>query len=162
MISWNQMKGRVFSFLKTNITEIRDNVQELRALCVPEKPVYEGQVTLEEYEDFVTGLASPDGMSSEKAKIGMGALGVAGEGGEVADIAKKVLYHGKPFDEETKNKMKNELGDVIWYIAFLARNVLDSSIQELIDMNVEKLQARYKSGQFTVAEFMEKEKKGDG
>ncbi len=157
MISWDQMKGRVFSFLKTNITEIRDNVQELRALCVPEKPVYEGQVTLEEYEDFVTSLASPEGMSSEKAKIGMGALGVAGEGGEVADIAKKVLYHGKPFDEANRDAMIKELGDVMYYVAFLARNVLNSSIQEIIDTNVDKLQKRYKTGKFTVAEFMAKE-----
>lgn len=120
----------------------------------------EKRVTLEEYEAFVTRLASTTSMHSFEAKLGTGGLGLGGEAGEVADIAKKVLFHGMPFDEEVKQKLKKELGDGLWYITFTAVHVCDSSLQEILEMNVEKLQKRYSTGVFTTEEFMKKEKGG--
>ena len=61
------------------------------------------------------------------------------------------------WNEESKKKILNELSDVMWYVAFTARNVLGVSIEEIIDANVEKLQDRYKTGKFTTEEFMVKE-----
>lgn len=115
------------------------------------------RLSWEEYGDFVTGLASPDGMVDEKARIGMGCSGLAGEGGECVDLAKKILYHGMPFDDKTKQKLMKETGDCVWYIAFLCRNVFDCTLDDLIEMNVTKLRERYKSGAFSVEEFMKKE-----
>ena len=111
---------------------------------------------LSEYENFVLGLAFPRSMASMEAKLGTGGLGLAGEAGEVADIAKKILFHEMELTDEVRMKLLKECGDVMWYVAFTAC-ALGSSIQEVIDMNVEKLSARYKSGQFSKEEFMQKE-----
>jgi len=46
------------------------------------------------------------------------ALGIAGESGEVADLVKKHVGHGHELDRE---KLKEELGDVLWYVATMAR-----------------------------------------
>jgi NTP pyrophosphatase (non-canonical NTP hydrolase) len=75
------------------------------------------------------------------------ALGVAGEGGEVADYMKKVLFHHIPMD---KDKLKKEIGDVMWYIACLA-NYYDMTLSECAKENVEKLKKRYPNG-FTTAD----------
>lgn len=130
----------------------------------PEEPevVYEGQVSMEDYEKFVTKLASTTSMHSFEAKLGTGGLGLSGEAGEVADLVKKLLYHGKEFDEETREKMVSELGDILWYLTFTAKNVCGVSLQEVLDKNVEKLQSRYKTGKFTVEEFKVKEANGEG
>lgn len=74
------------------------------------------------------------------------ALGLAGEAGEVCDLLKKVHGHGKAYDAD---KMKKELGDVLWYLANLA-SAHGFNLSEVAEANVEKLQARYPNG-FTVA-----------
>jgi NTP pyrophosphatase (non-canonical NTP hydrolase) len=74
------------------------------------------------------------------------ALGLAGEAGEVCDLLKKVNGHGKPYDAE---KLKLELGDVLWYVAAIALGH-GFSLDELMVANVSKLRARYKDG-FSVA-----------
>lgn len=113
--------------------------------------------TLTEYEDWVTAKMSPASMADFNAKIGTAGLGLGGEGGECADLAKKVLFHGMEFTEEVRQKFIKELGDTFFYLAFAARNVCGVSLQEVLDQNVEKLDARYKAG-FTVEEFMAKER----
>lgn len=115
-------------------------------------------MTLDEYCDFVTKLASKDSMVDFKSKLTTGAMGMAGEAGEVVDIAKKILFHGQPYTDEVRQKLIKELGDEIWYLAFFCRNVLNISIEEVIEANVQKLSARYKSLEFTTEEFMAKEK----
>jgi NTP pyrophosphatase (non-canonical NTP hydrolase) len=91
-----------------------------------------------------------------ESKMGTGGLGLAGEAGEVADIVKKIIFHEMELTEEVRAKLLKECGDVMWYLAFTAR-ALGSSLQEVIDMNHEKLSARYKSGKFSHEEFMQKE-----
>lgn len=113
-------------------------------------------MTLEEYCDFVVSKASERSTRDFESAIGTSGLGIAGEAGEIADLTKKVLFHGMEFTEEVRNKFIKELGDVMWYAAFLARVVLQVKIEDVIDANVEKLNARYKEG-FTTAEFMAKE-----
>lgn len=66
-------------------------------------------------------------------------LGLAGESGEVVELLKKHIGHGHPLDKE---KLKKELGDVLWYIAALARTAgLDLS--DVAVANIEKLKKRY-------------------
>lgn len=70
------------------------------------------------------------------------ALGLAGESGEVCDLIKKWAYHQVPYDTD---KMRKELGDVLWYLSALASDhgmTLDSVASE----NVEKLRKRYPDG----------------
>jgi NTP pyrophosphatase (non-canonical NTP hydrolase) len=118
---------------------------------------FEKITCLTDYEDFVTSLASPESMKDFQSKLTTGALGLAGESGEIADTVKKILFHNLEMTEEIRQRLIAECGDVCWYIAFIARNVLGSSIQEIIDHNISKLQKRYKSGKFTTEEALAKE-----
>lgn len=111
----------------------------------------------DEYSEFVTGLASEYSMKDFNSKLLTGGLGLAGEAGEVADLVKKVVFHGKEWNEDLRQKMILEVGDLGWYLAFICKNVLNVTLQDVIDANVKKLQDRYKTGKFTVKEFTEKE-----
>lgn len=70
------------------------------------------------------------------------ALGVAGEAGEVADLVKKAFGHGHPLDFE---KLAEELGDVLFYVAALA-DAAGASLSDVANFNVEKLRRRYPDG----------------
>ncbi len=86
--------------------------------------------------------------SSLESKLSMGGLGVAGEAGEVADLIKKILFHGRAqlqgntLSEEMRQKLIHEIGDVHWYLEFLAAS-LEISTEEIKEMNVKKLRDRY-------------------
>jgi NTP pyrophosphatase (non-canonical NTP hydrolase) len=86
-------------------------------------------------------------------------IGMTSEAGEGQEIVKKVLFQGKPFTEETRIHLKKELGDVIWYW-INACNALDLDPNEVVQQNVEKLQARYPGGNFD-AHYSENRKEGD-
>ena len=77
------------------------------------------------------------------------ALGLTAEGGEFTEIVKKIVFQGKPVNEENIFHMKRELGDIMWYVAQACMS-LDTSFDEIIEMNVEKLKARYPGGEFDV------------
>src|SRR5215207_189316 len=71
-------------------------------------------------------------------------LGLAGEAGEVANIVKKIQRdHGGIINDEIRTKLKDELGDVLWYISACA-DELGLTLQEIAEYNVEKLAARHK------------------
>lgn len=71
-----------------------------------------------------------------------GALGLAGESGEVADMVKKHLFQGHPLDTE---KIAKELGDVAWYVAATAY-AIGYGLDEILIMNIDKLWKRYPEG----------------
>jgi len=71
-----------------------------------------------------------------------GALGLAGESGEVADHIKKHLFQGH---ELNKEHLAKELGDICWYVAIAAEG-LGYSLSEIMEMNVAKLLKRYPNG----------------
>ena len=77
------------------------------------------------------------------------ALGLTAESGEFTEVVKKILLQGKPYNEENVFHMKRELGDICWYLA-QACMALDTSFDEIIEMNVDKLKARYPGGEFDV------------
>ena len=70
------------------------------------------------------------------------ALGLAGEAGEVAEIAKKGIFHQHGLD---KDRIKKELGDVLWYAAGLA-STLGFDLSSIMHENIEKLEERYPEG----------------
>lgn len=88
-----------------------------------------------------------------------GAIGMASEGGEFAEIVKKCIFQGKPLDDETVFHCKRELGDIIWYWINSCR-ALGLDPNEVIEENVNKLKARYPGGEFDV-HYSENRKKGD-
>ncbi len=73
-------------------------------------------------------------------------LGLAGETGEVVEKIKKVIRdkNGK-VDEESKEKIKKELGDVLWYIAQIC-NELNIDMEEVAEENLRKLFSRKERG----------------
>lgn len=70
------------------------------------------------------------------------AIGLAGEAGEIAELAKKGIFHQHGID---KDKFKKELGDCLWYIAGLCTK-LDLNMSEIMQENIDKLIARYPNG----------------
>jgi|TARA_E500000178_G_C16871813_1_gene684797 NTP pyrophosphatase (non-canonical NTP hydrolase) len=88
-----------------------------------------------------------------------GAIGMASEGGEFAEIVKKCIFQGKPLDDETVFHCKRELGDIIWYWINSCR-ALGLDPNEVVEENVNKLKARYPGGEFDV-HYSENRKKGD-
>jgi NTP pyrophosphatase (non-canonical NTP hydrolase) len=71
-------------------------------------------------------------------------LGLAGEAGEVANIVKKIQRDaGGVTTSETRAKLKDELGDVLWYISACA-DELGLTLAEIAEFNVKKLAARHR------------------
>ena len=87
------------------------------------------------------------------------ALGLTAEAGEFTEVVKKIVFQGKPYNEDNVFHMKRELGDICWYLAqaFMA---LDTNFDEILDMNIEKLSARYPDGTFNEY-YSENRKEGD-
>lgn len=70
------------------------------------------------------------------------AMGLAGETGEVIDVLKKILFHGKPLD---RTELMSEIGDVLFYLDWLA-SLHGMTLQEVADANIIKLLKRYPDG----------------
>ena len=77
------------------------------------------------------------------------AFGVSAEAGELAEIIKKIFLQGKPYNEENIIHMKKEAGDILWYMSQLCI-ALDTTFEELMEINYQKLSARYPEGTFSV------------
>jgi hypothetical protein len=87
-------------------------------------------VTSDESRDFIAfsdRIVSLDEKGANIERLLTGAVGINAEGGEVMEIVKKLIFQGKPWNDETVYHLKRELGDVMWYVmqCLLA---LDSSV----------------------------------
>ncbi|NMA95459.1 MAG: nucleoside triphosphate pyrophosphohydrolase family protein [Clostridiales bacterium] len=92
-----------------------------------------------EYQEAALRTASS---TATKDLILNGALGLAGESGEVADHIKKHLFQGHDLDRQN---LVNELGDICWYIAIMAEG-LGYTLEDVMKLNIEKLLRRYPDG----------------
>ena len=121
-------------------------------------------VDTKKYLDFVAGVTSMPSQDSDilEARIDelvangadvhhllTAALGLTAESGEFTEVVKKIILQGKPYNEDNVFHMKRELGDICWYLA-QACMALDTTFDEIIEMNVDKLKARYPGGEFDV------------
>jgi NTP pyrophosphatase (non-canonical NTP hydrolase) len=77
------------------------------------------------------------------------ALGISAEAGELVEIIKKILLQGKSYNEDNVIHMKKEAGDVLWYLSQLCI-ALDTTFEELMEINYQKLSARYPEGTFDI------------
>jgi len=123
------------------------------------------QIDTKKYVEFVRQTTSP--ASSDLAKLltrlteldveadadvprlMTAAFGISAEAGEFTEVVKKVFLQGKPWNDENAFHLKRELGDIMWYLA-QACMALDTSFEEILEMNYEKLSARYPEGSFDV------------
>ena len=132
------------------------------------------KIDTEKYLEFVEGVTSPPSLDypvmaarlseleangTNTTQLLTAALGLTAESGEFTEVVKKIVFQGKPYNEENVFHMKRELGDICWYLA-QACMALDTTFDEVIEMNVEKLQARYPGGSFNV-HSSENRKEGD-
>ena len=121
-------------------------------------------VDFEKYTEFVDAVTSNESKSSESFSVRLrelyseglpverlltAAVGMSAESGEFIEVVKKMIFQGKPVNEENLFHLKRELGDVMWYVA-QACMALDTSFDEIVEMNVEKLKKRYPGGEFDV------------
>jgi NTP pyrophosphatase (non-canonical NTP hydrolase) len=97
----------------------------------------ESKLKLNEYQSTSSRTANPH--EGELTNYG---LGIAGEAGEVADLIKKAVFHGHKIEKE---KIKKELGDVLWYTGQVAR-LAGITLEEVATANIEKLMKRYPEG----------------
>ena len=100
-------------------------------------------------EAFVYRVQELAGEGCDIQRLMTAAVGVCAEGGEFMEIIKKIAFQGKPYTEDNVYHMKRELGDIMWYMA-QACIALDVSFEELVEMNVAKLEKRYPGGSFDV------------
>jgi hypothetical protein len=132
------------------------------------------KIDLNKYQDFVqtvTSDASNDfsafiarivALEEQGVNVPLlmtGSIGLASEGGEFSEIVKKMVFQGKPFNEDNRYHMKRELGDIIWYWINACR-ALGYDPNDVIAENVKKLEARYPGGSFD-AFYSENRKEGD-
>jgi len=95
-------------------------------------------MTFSEYQNFTKTTSIYKG---EKKWIPL-TLGLVGESGEVAEKVKKILRDKNgEISEETKNDLIREIGDVLWYISELSRE-LAFPLEDVAKINMEKLQSR--------------------
>lgn len=71
-----------------------------------------------------------------------GLMGLTGEAGELTDLFKKWVFHNAPLDEK---HAKKEVGDVLWYVAMICHS-MGWSMDDIMQMNIDKLKARYPEG----------------
>ena len=112
-----------------------------------------------DYPILAARLAELEANGTNVSQLMTAAFGLSAEAGEFTEVVKKIFLQGKPYTEENVYHMKRELGDICWYLAqaFMA---LDTDFDEILDMNIEKLSARYPEGTFD-AYYSENRKEGD-
>lgn len=69
--------------------------------------------------------------------------GICGEAGELINPKKRAMFYGKPLGEKEIANLKEEAGDLMWYIAGPLCRALGCTLEEICAANVAKLQLRY-------------------
>mgnify|MGYP003116714948 CR=1 FL=1 len=110
-------------------------------------------------EAFVYRIQELEGQGFPSERLLTAAVGMSAEAGEFTEVVKKIVFQGKPVNEENLFHLKRELGDIMWYVAQACMG-LDTTIDEIIEMNVDKLKSRYPGGEFDV-HYSENRKEGD-
>ena len=119
-------------------------------------------VTSDESRDFVSladRLVHLDEKGANIERLITGAVGINSEGGEIMEIVKKLVFQGKKWEPDTVYHLKRELGDVMWYV-MQCLIALDTDLNEVVEMNVDKLKKRYPGGEFD-AFYSENREVGD-
>lgn len=119
-------------------------------------------VTSDASKDFVAladRLVELDSKGANIERLLTAGVGINAEGGEFLEIVKKMVFQGKPWNEDNRTHLIIELGDVMWYVA-QACTALNISFDEVISTNVNKLMKRYPGGDFDVF-YSENRTEGD-
>ena len=132
-------------------------------------------IDLNKYKEFVDAVTSDESKSNDAfsnrwnslenqrladmPRLLTACLGVSAEAGEFTEVVKKIVFQGKPLDEDNIWHMQRELGDVLWYW-MQGCIALKIDPNDVIQMNIDKLKARYPGGDFD-AHYSENRQDGD-
>ena len=111
------------------------------------------------FVDFADRIGELDREGANIERLLTSGVGINAEGGEFLEIIKKMVFQGKPWNEDNREHLIIELGDIMWYVA-QACMALEVSFDDVIATNVKKLEKRYPEGTFDVY-FSENRKAGD-
>ena len=111
------------------------------------------------FVDFADRIGELDREGANIERLLTAGVGINAEGGEFLEIIKKMIFQGKPWNEDNKEHLIIELGDIMWYVA-QACMALEISFDDVIATNVKKLEKRYPEGTFDPY-FSENRQAGD-
>ena len=121
-----------------------------------------GQVTSNastNFVDFADRIGELDREGANIERLLTSGVGINAEGGEFLEIIKKMVFQGKPWNEDNREHLIIELGDIMWYVA-QATMALGISMEDVLDTNIRKLGKRYPEGTFD-SYYSENRKAGD-
>lgn len=101
------------------------------------------------YSSLIARLDELGTLGADVPRLLTFALGASAELGEAVEIIKKCMLQGKPFDDDAKVHLLKECSDCFWYFAQLCI-AMDTSFEEIMQINYDKLSARYPEGTFSV------------
>ena len=119
------------------------------------------QKKFNDYAKFVISTTSKESLSTlslavkllrlgretdtEWSQLLTASIGMQAESGEFSEVIKKIIFQGKPYNEDERYHLKRELGDVLWYW-IQGCTALGYTPQEVMEENIKKLEARYPNG----------------
>jgi len=111
------------------------------------------------FVDLADRLGELDREGANIERLTTAGVGLATESGEFLEIVKKMVFQGKPWNDDNREHLIIELGDIMWYVAN-ACIALNVEFDDVVRGNVKKLEKRYPGGSFSI-EKSEKRKRGD-
>jgi len=119
------------------------SIKKCKGLCQKHGERRHVPLTLDKYQQSAQETAIYPGKGEN---LYYPALGLAGEAGEVADKIKKIMRDkGGIINQEDRDAIGLELGDVLWYIAEIAWEV-DIPLEDIAFANIQKLKSRQDRG----------------
>ena len=144
----------VFDKIKKEFSEepLKPEISETKSVDFDKYALFVDGVTSDPSKDYQSFTESLDNLDREGANIQRlltAAVGLSAEGGEFMEIVKKMVFQGKPWNDDNREHLIIELGDAMWYV-MQACSALDVSLEDVVAKNVEKLKKRYPGGEFDV------------
>ena len=144
----------VFDKIKKEFSEepLKPEIPETKSVDFDKYAVFVDGVTSDpskDYQSFTESLDNLDGEGANIQRLLTAAVGLSAEGGEFMEIVKKMVFQGKPWNDDNREHLIIELGDAMWYV-MQACAALDVSLEDVVAKNVEKLRNRYPGGEFDV------------
>ena len=144
----------VFDKIKKEFSEepIKPEIPETKSVDFDKYAIFVDGVTSDpskDYQSFTESLDNLDGEGANIQRLLTAAVGLSAEGGEFMEIVKKMVFQGKPWNDDNREHLIIELGDAMWYV-MQACSALDVSLEDVVAKNVDKLKKRYPGGEFDV------------
>ena len=144
----------VFDKIKKELSDepLKPEIPETKSVDFDKYAIFVDGVTYDPSKDYQSFTESLDNLDREGANIQRlltAAVGLSAEGGEFMEIVKKMVFQGKPWNDDNREHLIIELGDAMWYV-MQACSALDVSLEDVVAKNVEKLKKRYPGGEFDV------------